>query len=85
VPTSRPGWVRRASRRIRRREQSGLLRPRSVPGDFNPVNHLYYGLEFTAFDPTAPTFINVVDPFNGTLTRLAQTVDGLHVLAFVKD
>jgi hypothetical protein len=49
------------------------------------VNHLYYGLEFTAFDPTAPTFINVVDPFNGTLTRLAQTVDGLHVLAFVKD
>jgi hypothetical protein len=52
-------------------------------GDFNPVNFLYYGLEFTAFGPTT-TFINVIDPIRGTAKRLAQTVDNLHVLAFVK-
>ena len=63
-------------------------RPISPPmmaalGDFNPVNLHYYGLEFQAFGPPT-TFINVIDPVRGTARRLAQTVDGLHVLAFVK-
>jgi hypothetical protein len=66
-----------------------LARPISPPtmaalGDFNPLNHLYYGLEFTAFDATAPTSIIVVDPIKGTATRLGVTVQDLHVLAFVK-
>jgi hypothetical protein len=52
-------------------------------GDFNPVNNLYYGLDFTAFSPS-PTFIVVVDPRNGTTTQLGQTVDDLHTLAFAK-
>jgi hypothetical protein len=53
-------------------------------GDFNPVNHLYYGLKFVAFNPAAPTTITVVDPLLGTATTLGQTVPNLHVLAFVK-
>lgn len=53
-------------------------------GDFNPVNFLYYGLRFTAFDPTAPTSIIVVDPIKGTSSVLGTTVQDLHVLAFVK-
>jgi hypothetical protein len=50
-------------------------------GDFNPVNNLYYGLDFTSFNPS-PTFIVVVDPRNGTTTKLGQTVDDLHTLNF---
>jgi len=55
-------------------------------GDFNPVNNLYYGLNFTPFDPTAKTFMVVVNPNlqNGTVAILGQTVDNLHTLAFVK-
>jgi hypothetical protein len=53
-------------------------------GDFNPVNLLYYGLRFTAFDPTAPTSIIVIDPIKGTASVLGTTVQDLHVLAFVK-
>ncbi len=53
-------------------------------GDFNPVNNLYYGLEFdTAFDPPRETFIHVVDPMAGTVTLLGQTVDDLHTLTFI--
>jgi hypothetical protein len=52
-------------------------------GDFNPVNNLYYGLNFTGFGgPT--TFLVVVDPLKGTVTTLGQTVDNLHVIAFTK-
>jgi hypothetical protein len=66
-----------------------LARPISPPtmaalGDFNPVNFHYYGLEFVAFNPAAPTSIIVVDPIKGTATALAETVQDLHVLAFVK-
>jgi hypothetical protein len=53
-------------------------------GDFNPVNNLYYGLEFTPFDPNKMTFINIVDPRAGTVTRLGQTVNDLHTLTFAK-
>jgi hypothetical protein len=52
-------------------------------GDFHPVNNLYYGLNFTAFSPTTPTFIVVVDVLQGTVTTLGQTVNGLHTLAFI--
>jgi hypothetical protein len=51
-------------------------------GDFNPVGNQYYGLRFTVFNPT--TFLVVVDLKKGTVTTLAQTVDDLHVIAFVK-
>jgi hypothetical protein len=52
-------------------------------GDFNPVNNLYYGLNFSSFvSPT--TFLVVVDPLKGTVTTLGQTVDNLHVIAFTK-
>jgi hypothetical protein len=52
-------------------------------GDFNPVNNLYYGLDFTGFGgPT--TFLVVVDPSKGTVTTLGRTVDNLHVIAFTK-
>jgi hypothetical protein len=53
-------------------------------GDFNPVNNLYYGLNFQAFDPTAPVFIEVVNLATGTVTTLGRTFDNLHTLAFVK-
>ncbi len=66
-----------------------ISRPLTPPimaalGDFHPGNHLYYGLEFTPFDPTAATNLVVVDPIRGTTTRIGPTVKGLHVLAFVK-
>jgi hypothetical protein len=52
-------------------------------GDFNPVNNLYYGLNFTGFaGPT--TFLVVVDLSKGTVTTLGRTVDNLHVIAFTK-
>jgi hypothetical protein len=54
-------------------------------GDFNPVDNLYYGLFFQQFAPGTPTFIVQVNPQLGDVTRLARTVDGLHVIAFVKD
>ena len=53
-------------------------------GDFNPANGLYYGLNFVSFNPTVPTFIEVVDVVQGSVTTLGQTVDGLHTLAFAK-
>jgi hypothetical protein len=52
-------------------------------GDFNPEGNQYYGLKFTAFS-TAPTFLEVIDLRKGTVTTLGQTVDGLHVIAFIK-
>lgn len=51
-------------------------------GDFSPVGNQYYGLRFTVFNPT--TFLVVIDLKKGTVTTLAQTVDDLHVIAFVK-
>jgi len=51
-------------------------------GDFNPVGNQYYGLKFTVFNPT--TFLVVIDLKKGTVTTLAQAVDDLHVIAFVK-
>lgn len=64
---------------------SRLLSPPTMAalGDFNPENHLYYGVNFESFSPT-PTFIVVVDVFRGTVTTLGQTVDDLHVIAFVQ-
>jgi hypothetical protein len=52
-------------------------------GDFDPVGNQYYGLKFTAFS-TSPTFLIVIDLRKGTVTTLGQTVDDLHVIAFVK-
>lgn len=53
-------------------------------GDFNLVNGLYYGLNFQAFNPAAPTFIEVIDLFARTVTPLGLTVPNLHTLAFAK-
>ena len=52
-------------------------------GDFNPVNNLYYGLNFTAFDPTGATSITVIDVPNGKVTTLGPTVPHLHVITWV--
>jgi hypothetical protein len=57
-------------------------------GDFNPVDNLYYGLSFSpTFDPNVPPPARIVrvDPQSGNLTLMAQTVPGLHVIAFVKN
>jgi hypothetical protein len=51
-------------------------------GDFDPVGNQYYGLNFQPFSPT--TSLVVVDLKKGTVTTLGQTVDDLHVIAFVK-
>jgi hypothetical protein len=54
-------------------------------GDFNPVNNLYYGLDFdTSSPPPFPTSIVVVNPLEGTVTTLGPTINDLHTLAFVK-
>jgi hypothetical protein len=50
-------------------------------GDFSPVDNLYYGLSFEVFNPT--TFLVKVDPVFGVVTTVGQTVDDLHVIAFV--
>jgi hypothetical protein len=54
-------------------------------GDFNPVNGLYYGLNFdSSFPPPfSPTFIVLVDVGTGAVTTLGQTADDLHTLAFI--
>jgi hypothetical protein len=52
-------------------------------GDFDPVGNKYYGLNFQAFS-NAPTFLVLVDLKKGTTTTLGQTVNGLHVIAFVR-
>jgi hypothetical protein len=58
----------------------------SIPaalGDFDPVGNKYYGLNFQAFG-NGTTFLELVDLKKGTVTTLGQTVNGLHVIAFVK-
>lgn len=65
---------------------SRLLTP-PIPaalGDFNPANNIYYGLNFTPFDPSGRTFLVTINLTKGTVTTLAQTVDFLHTLTFVK-
>jgi len=52
-------------------------------GDFNPVDNLYYGLQFTGTDPTGATVINVIDVPNGTVIKSMPTVNFLHTLAWV--
>jgi len=52
-------------------------------GDFNPVGNKYYGLNFQAFG-NGTTFLELVDLKKGTVTTLGQTVNGLHVIAFVR-
>jgi hypothetical protein len=66
--------------------RSVALTPPTVAalGDFNPVNNLYYGLSFEPFNPTAPTFIVIVNLRTGTVTQLGQTVRNLHTLAFIE-
>jgi hypothetical protein len=64
-----------------------LAQPLSPPtvaalGDFLPGTNLYYGLNFVGFQPS-PTFIVVVNPIDGTVNTLGQTVDDLHTLAFI--
>ncbi len=55
----------------------------SALGDFNPEGNKYYGLNFQAFG-SGNTSLVVVDLKKGTTTALGQTVDGLHVIAFIK-
>lgn len=52
-------------------------------GDFNPEGNQYYGLNFQVLT-TNPTSLVVIDLKKGTTTTLGQTVDGLHVIAFIK-
>jgi len=52
-------------------------------GDFDPVGNKYYGLNFQAFG-NGTTFLELVDLKKGTVTTLGQTVNGLHVIAFVR-
>jgi hypothetical protein len=52
-------------------------------GDFNPKDHLYWGLNFTPFTIDPHTFIVVVDVNAGTVSTLCETLPDLHVLAFV--
>lgn len=51
-------------------------------GDFNPIDKLYYGLNFAPFSPQ--TALVVVDLKRGTVSAVGATVDDLHTLAFVK-
>jgi hypothetical protein len=51
-------------------------------GDFDPVGNKYYGLNFVA--GSSQTALIVIDLKKGTVTPVGQTVDGLHVIAFVK-
>jgi len=53
-------------------------------GDFDPVGNKYYGLNFLPFDPLHQTSLVVINLKKGTVTTLGQTVDNLHVIAFVK-
>ena len=52
-------------------------------GDFDPVGNKYYGLNFQAFG-NGNTSLVVIDLKKGTTTAVGQTVDGLHVIAFIK-
>ena len=51
-------------------------------GDFDPVGNKYYGVNFVAFSSQAALI--VIDLKKGTVTGVGQTVDDLHVIAFVK-
>lgn len=51
-------------------------------GDFNPIDKLYYGLNFAPF--STQTALVVVDLKRGTVSAVGATVDDLHTLAFVK-
>jgi hypothetical protein len=53
-------------------------------GDFNPVGNEYYGLNFDTSLPSSGTFIVVINLKKGTVTTLGQTVDDLHVIAFIR-
>ena len=53
-------------------------------GDFDPVGNKYYGLNFLPFDPLRQTSLVVINLKKGTVTTVGQTVDNLHVIAFVK-
>jgi hypothetical protein len=63
---------------------STLLSPptSAALGDFNPVNNLYYGLNFDVV-LRSTTFIVTANVVTGTVTTVGQTVDGLHTIAFV--
>jgi hypothetical protein len=51
-------------------------------GDFDPVGNKYYGLNFVGF--SSETALLMIDLKKGTVTAVGQTVDNLHVVAFVK-
>jgi hypothetical protein len=51
-------------------------------GDFDPVGNKYYGVNFVGFSPQ--TALILIDLKKGTVTAVGQTVDNLHVIAFVK-
>jgi hypothetical protein len=53
-------------------------------GDFNPVNNLYYGLNFEG-GVSRHSFVVIVNLLKGTVTTLSTTVDDLHTLAFAKE
>jgi hypothetical protein len=51
-------------------------------GDFDPVGNKYYGINFVGF--SSQTALILIDLKKGTTTALGQSVDNLHVIAFVK-
>jgi len=53
-------------------------------GDFSPVGNEYYGLNFDTSIPSNPTFLVVVNLKKGTATTVGQTIDDLHVIAFIR-
>lgn len=53
-------------------------------GDFDPVGNQYYGLNFDTSIPGSGAYLVVINLKKGTVTTVGQTVDGLHVIAFVK-
>jgi hypothetical protein len=64
-----------------------LIQPLTPPvaaalGDFNPVNNLYYGLNFDAGISHVSSIV-MVDLAKGATITLSTTVDDLHTLAFV--
>jgi hypothetical protein len=53
-------------------------------GDFNPVDHRYYGLDFPGGRNVPDVGFVQVDPIRGTVKLIGPALDNLHVLAFVK-
>jgi hypothetical protein len=58
--------------------------PAAALGDFNPAGNEYYGLDFDTSLPGSATFLVVINLKKDTVTTVGQTIDDLHVIAFVR-